>query len=67
MCGNFFNAITDTGSPVSVLTKRDLLRKIGERELVVRREMIHNESYVDYNKSPLQQLNYQFLRVEVAG
>ena len=66
MCGNYFKAIIDTGSPVSIFTKRDLLKIVGERKVVIR-VMIEGERYVDYNKKPLNLLGYQFVRLEVAG
>ena len=66
MCGNYFKAIIDTGSPVSIFTKRDLQKIIGERKVVIR-DMIDQERYVDYNKRPLELLGYQFVRLEVAG
>ena len=66
MCGNSFKAIIDTGSLVSIFTKRDLTKIIGERKVVIR-DMIDNEWYVDYNKRPLDLLGYQFVRLEVAG
>ena len=66
MCRKYFKAIIDTGSPVSIFTKRDLTKIIGERKVVIR-EMIDNERYVDYNKRPLDLLGYQFVRLEVAG
>ena len=66
MCGKWFKVIIDTGSPVSIFTKRDLQQIIGERKVVVR-DMIEDEHYVDYNKRPLKLLGYQFVRLEVAG
>ena len=66
LCGIFFKAIIDTGSLVSVFTKRDLQKIIGERKVVIR-EMINNERYVDYNKRPLELLGYQIVRLEVVG
>ena len=51
MCGRYFKAIIDTGSPVSIFTKRDLTKIIGKGKVVIR-EMIDNERYVDYNKKP---------------
>ena len=66
MCGNYFKAIIDTGSLVSIFTKRDLKKIVGERNLVIR-EMIEDERYVDYNRKPLELLGYQFVRLEVAG
>ena len=66
MCRNYFKAIIDTGSPVSTFTKRDLLKLVGERKVVIR-DMIEGERYVDYNKKPLNLLGYQFVRLEVAG
>ena len=66
MCGNYFEAIIDTGSPVSIFTKRDLLKTVGERD-VVNRDMIEGERSLDYNKKPLNLLGYQFVRLEVAG
>ena len=35
--------------------------------MVVVRDMIEDEHYVDYNKRPLKLLGYQFVRLEVAG
>ena len=66
MCGNYFKAIIDTGSPVSIFTKRDLTKIIGKRKVVIR-DMIDNERYVDYNKKPLDLVGYQFVCLEVAG
>ena len=66
MCGNYFEALIDTGSPVSIFTKRDLTKTIGERKVVIR-DMIDKERYVDYNKRPLDLLCYQFMRLEAAG
>ena len=67
MCGNYFKAVIDTGSPVSIFTKkRDLQKIIGERKVVIR-DMIENERYVDYHRKPLELLGYQFVRLEVAG
>ena len=66
MCGNYFKAIIDTGSPVSIFTKRDLQKIIGERKVVIR-DKIDQERYVDYNKRPLELLGYQFVRLELAG
>ena len=66
ICGKWFKAIIDTGSPVSIFTKRDLQQTIGERKVVVR-DMIQHEHYVDYNKRPLKLLGYQFVWLEVAG
>ena len=66
MCRNYFKAIIDTGSPVSIFTEKDLQKIVGERKVVIR-EMIENERYVDYNKKPLELLGYQFVRLEVAG
>ena len=51
MCGNYFEAIIDTGSPVSIFTKRDLQKIVGERKAVIR-DMIEGERYVDYKKNP---------------
>ena len=66
MCDNYFKAIIDTGSPVSIFTKRDLQKIVGERKVVIR-DMIGGEKYVDYNRKPLKLLGYQFVRLEVAG
>ena len=66
MCGNYFKAIIDTGSPVYIFTKRDLQKIISERKVVIR-DMIDNERYVDCNKRSLELLGYQFVRLEVAG
>ena len=66
MCGNYFKAIIDTGSPVSIFTKSDLQKIVGPRKVVIR-DMIAGEKYVDYNKKPLNLLGYQFVRLEVAG
>ena len=66
MCGNYFKAIIDTGSPVFIFTKRDLTKIIGKRKVVIR-DMIDNERYVDYNKKPLDLLGYHFECLEVAG
>ena len=66
MFDNYFKAIIDTGSPVSISTKRDLQKIVGERKVVIR-DMIWGERYVDYNRKPLKLLGYQFVRLEVAG
>ena len=66
MLGNYFKAIIDTGSLVSIFTKRDLQKTEGERKVVIG-DMIENERYVDYNRKPLELLGYQFVRLEVAG
>ena len=66
MCGNYFKTIIDTGSPVSIFTKRDLLKCVDEGKVVIR-DMIERERYVDYNQKPLNLLGYQFVRLEVAG
>ena len=50
ICGNHLGAIIDTGSPVSIFTKRDLQKIIGERKVVIK-DMIGGKRYVDYNKS----------------
>ena len=65
MCGNYFRAIIDTGSPVSIFTKKDLQKIVSERKVVIR-GMIDGERYVDYNKTPLNLLGYQCVRLEVA-
>ena len=49
LCGNYFKAIIDTGSSVSIFKKRDLTKIVGKRKVVIR-DMIDNERYVDYNK-----------------
>ena len=64
--GNYFKAIIDTGSPVSIFTKRDLQKIVVEQKVVIR-DMIEGERYIDYNKKPLELLGYQFVRLEVAG
>ena len=61
MFGNYFKAFIDTGSPVSVFTKRDLQKIVGEQKLVII-DMIKNERYVNYNRNPLELLGYQFVR-----
>ena len=66
MCGNYFEAVIDTGSPVSIFTKKDLQKIVGESKVVIR-DMIEGERYVDYNKKPVNLLGYHFLRLEVAG
>ena len=66
MCRKYFKAIIDTGSPVSIFTKKDLQKIVGERKVVIR-DLIEGERYVDYNKKPLNLLGYQFVRLEVAG
>ena len=67
MYSNYFTAIIDTGSPVSIFTKRDLQKIVGDRKVVIR-DMIPGERYIDYNKKPLNlQKNHQFVRLEVAG
>ena len=49
MCGNYFKAIIDTGSAVSIFTVKDLQKIVGERKVVIRK-IIENERYLDYNK-----------------
>ena len=49
MCGNHFKALIDTGSQVSVFTKRSFQRITGERKLVIR-DLIDNEHSVGYNE-----------------
>ena len=66
MCGIYFKAIIDTGSQVSIFTKKDLQKNVGERKIVIR-DMIEGERYVDHNKKPLNLLGYQFVRLEVAA
>ena len=66
MCDNYFKAIIDTVSPVSIFTKRDLHKIVGERKLVIR-DMIGGDKYVDYNRKPLKLQGYQFVRLKVAG
>ena len=46
MCGNYFKAIIDTGSPDYNFTKRDLQKIVGEKKVVIR-DMTENERYVD--------------------
>ena len=41
ICGNYFKAIIDTGSPIPTFTKRDLQKVVGERKVVIR-DMIEN-------------------------
>ena len=55
MCGNYFKAIIDTGSPVSIFTKSDLQKFVEPRKVVIR-DMIAGERYVDYNKKALNLL-----------
>ena len=62
MCGEWFKAIIDTGSSVSIFTKKDLQQIIGERKVIVR-DMIEDEHYVEYNKRPLKLLGYNFVRL----
>ena len=66
MFDNYFKAIIDTGSPVSIFTKRDLQQIVGEQKVVIG-DMIGGEKNVDYNRKPLKLLGYQFVRLEVAG
>ena len=66
MCGKYFKAIIDTGSPVLIFTKRNLQKIAGDRKFVIR-DTIGDERYVDYNRKPLELLGYQFVRLEVAG
>ena len=66
MCGNYFRAIIDTGSPIPTFTKRDLQKVVGEQKVVIR-DMIENERFVDYNRKQLELLGYQFVRLDVAG
>ena len=66
MCDNYFKAIMDTWSPVSIFTKSDLQKIVGERKVVIR-DLIGGEKYVDYIRKPLKLLGYQFVRREVAG
>ena len=52
MCGNTFQVIIDTGSPVFIFAIDELKRIIG-KHLVAVREMIDVERYVDFNRRPL--------------
>ena len=66
LSGNYFEAIIDIGSPVSIFTKRDLQKIVGDRKVVIR-DMIPCEHYIDYNQKPLILIGYQFVRLDVAG
>ena len=64
MCGKKFQAIIDTGSPVSIFAIDELERNIGKYWVVVR-EMIDDERYVDFNRRPLPLLGYMFVSIQV--
>ena len=64
MCGKKFQAIIDTGSPVSIFAIDELERIIGKYWVVVR-EMIDDERYVDFNRRPLPLLGYMFVSIQV--
>ena len=64
MCGKKFQAIIDTGSPVSIFAIDELERIIGKYWVVVR-EMIDDERYVDFNRRPLPLLGYLFVSIQV--
>ena len=64
LCGNEFKAIIDTGSPVFIFLMDELLRIVGKRSVLVR-DMINNERYVDFNKTPLPLLGYMFVSLQV--
>ena len=64
MCGKKFQAIIDTGSPVSIFAIDELERIIGKHWVVVR-EMIDDERYVDFNRRPLPLLGYMFVSIQV--
>ena len=66
MYEQYFKAIIDTGSPVSIFTKKDIQKIIGDLKVVIR-DLIEDKRYVDYNRKPLNLLGYQFVRLEVAG
>ena len=63
-CGKEFEAIFDTGSPVSIFAIDELKKIIGKHWVVVR-EMIDNERYVVFNRRPLPILEYMFVSVQV--
>ena len=65
-CGKQFKAIFDTGSPVSIITKRDFQQIVGGRKVVIR-NMIVDKLYIDYNKRQLNLLPCQFVQLDVAG
>ena len=64
MCGKKYQAIIDTGSPVSLFAVDELERIIGKHWVVVR-EMIGDERYVDFNRRPLPLLGYMFVSIQV--
>ena len=64
MCGKKFQAIIDTGSPVSIFAIDEVELIIGKHWVVVR-EMIDDERYVDFNRRPLPLLGYLFVNVQV--
>ena len=66
MCGNEFEAIIDTGSPVSIFPIDELRRIVG-KDRVIPKEMVNNECYVDFNRKPLPLLGYTFVRLLVRG
>ena len=64
MCGKKFQAIIDTGSPMSIFAIDELERIIGKHWVVVR-EMIADERYVDFNRRPLPLIGYMFVSILV--
>ena len=55
--GHEFNAIIDSGSPVSIFTASDL-KKILKQTTVFARPLPSTEKYVDFNRRPLRLLGY---------
>ena len=58
-----FQALVDTGSPVSIFIVEELERIIGKHWVV--RQMIDDERYVDFKKRPLPLLGKIFVSVQV--
>ena len=59
--GNLFKTMIDTGSPVTIYSRRN--KKIMKRENLPVREMV--ERYVDFNGKPLQLMGYVFCELQV--
>ena len=64
MCGNKFEAIIETGSPVSIFAEGELERIIAKHWVVVR-EIIGDERYVDFYRRTLPLLGFMFVSVQV--
>ena len=64
MCDNKFEAIINTGSPVSIFAVGELKKIIGEHRVLVR-GLIDNEMYVDFSRRLFPMLGYIFVRLQM--